>query len=392
MDRDSTVAQQDGSADAQCYEGWLRLRQLTLPCALRLRMLEDYPDPARLFVQSREELAEKGYPPALYRALACVDMRRVAMEQAWLRADGHHLVTWQDVDYPRLLREIPDPPVLLFGIGERQCLRQPQFAIVGSRRADVYGCNLAVEFARRLSEAGFSIASGLAQGIDCHAHQGALRAGGSTVAVLGNGLADIYPRRHRAIASRICDNGILLSELSPDSAPLPHHFPLRNRIISGISVGVLLVQAARRSGSLITARHALEQGREVFAVPGSIHNPLSSGCHWMLRQGARLVERIDDILSELDCLLVASQREWRPDTTAAQWIELDPQERLLLERMGHEPVTVEQVMVFTGLTERQVSIILLNLELKGMVGACPGGRYLQINQREKSQPGSGKSS
>ena len=208
----------------------------------------------------------------------------------WLSQPGNHVVHFQDAAYPALLKQIADPPPLLFVRGDRDYLAQPQLAIVGSRNPTHTGRALAREFAAHLASFGLTITSGLASGIDGAAHQGAIEAGGTTLAVTGTGLDRVYPARHRDLAHRVAENGALVTEFPPGTAPLAANFPRRNRLISGLSLGTLVVEAALRSGSLITARSALEQGREVFAIPGSIHNPLARGCHALIRDGAKLVE------------------------------------------------------------------------------------------------------
>ncbi|GIX31664.1 MAG: DNA processing protein DprA [Porticoccaceae bacterium] len=264
-------------------------------------------------------LAGRGeLPPSLAGEVARwreeVARSRPALEEraARLAAAGIQILPLTDPLYPSLLREIPDPPPWLFVRGRPEALSLPQIAIVGSRRASRFGLAQAERFAAQLAAGGFAITSGLAVGIDAAAHRGALRTG-VTVAVLGSGLARIYPRQHRELAEEIvAGGGALVAELPPEAPPLPHHFPRRNRILSGLALGVLVVEAAAQSGSLITARHALEQGREVFAVPGSLHNPLSRGCHRLIREGAVLVECAADLVAELGGLLEHKAEELAP--------------------------------------------------------------------------------
>lgn len=363
---------------------WLHLAHLPLPAACWAQIREAGWPMEALFSLDRSGYAEHGIPDALHSLFAARDEERLAHDLAWLDASpAHHVVTWEDEDYPPLLRHILDPPPLLFACGQRRCLRHAQFAIVGSRRPDAYGARAAAGLAGRLSAQGWTITSGLALGVDYQAHRAALDAGGWTIAVLGNGLASIYPRRHRAVAGEIAENGLLLSEFPLRTKPLPAHFPRRNRIISGMSAAVLVVQAARRSGSLITARWAAEQGRDVFAVPGSVHNPLSEGCHALIKQGAKLVERSEDIVEELpDWALPAMPRPRLipPPPPGAVHPPPRPAQALqeLLQQMGCEPVSVDELVELTGLTSEAVSAMLLTLEISGSVAAEPGGRYLRV--------------
>jgi DNA processing protein len=250
--------------------------------------------------------------------------------------------------------------------------------MVGSRNPTTGGERTARDFARHLAGCGLAITSGLAVGVDAAAHQGALEAGGITLAVTGTGLDRVYPARHRELAHRIAERGALVSEFPPGTPPLAGNFPRRNRIISGLSVGTLVVEAALKSGSLITARLAVEQGREVFAIPGSIHNPLARGCHALIRQGAKLVETADDIAEELAALLGGLSLEPVVDAGHADEgchsLE-DPEYQRLLQAMGHDPVSVDQLVARTGFTAETVSSMLLLLELQGHVSSSPGGFF-----------------
>jgi DNA processing protein len=319
-------------------------------------------------------------PPQPLRAvLADIPWQRVDDDLVWLAAPRNHLIPWDSPDYPGLLRDIPDPPLALFVHGDPQVLSLPQLAVVGSRNPSSGGQQTARDFARYLASAGLAITSGLAVGIDAAAHQGALDAGGATVAVTGTGLDRVYPARHRDLAHRIADQGALVSEFAPGTPPLPGNFPRRNRIISGLAVGTLVVEAALRSGSLITARLAAEQGREVFAIPGSIHNPLARGCHALIRQGAKLVETADDIAEELSALLgglIAEGPLQRDQAGACEALQ-DPEYRQLLEAMGHDPVTVDGLVARTGFSAEAVSSMLLLLELEGHVSSSPGGFFVR---------------
>lgn len=323
------------------------------------------------------ELRAAGLTDEAVRALHQPDAEALARDLAWLEGERNHLLFWGSPDYPELLARIPDPPVLLYAQGDADCLHLPGLAIVGSRNPTGGGVRNAWEFARHLGGAGFAIVSGLAQGIDAAAHEGALAAGAPTIAFLGNGIDHIYPAANRELARRIAARGALVSEYPLGSPPRREHFPQRNRLISGASLGTLVVEAARRSGSLITARLAAEQGREVFAIPGSIHNALSRGCHRLIRQGAKLVECADDIVGELAPLVghlmqnPATRREGADEPPA----ERDGEYAALLRVLGHDPATPDELARESGLTIAQVSSMLLILELEGAIEAASGGRY-----------------
>jgi DNA processing protein len=297
----------------------------------------------------------------------------VARALRWAEAPGHAVLTLADASYPRLLLEIPDPPALLYAVGRPELLADPALAIVGSRNATAQGVRNAEQFAHAFSAAGFAIVSGLAMGIDAAAHRGGLAARGSTIAVLGTGVDVAYPRQNAELAARIAQSGLLLSEFPLGSTAVAHHFPRRNRLISGLAQGCLVVEAALASGSLITARAALEQGREVFAVPGSIHSPLSKGCHALIKQGAKLVESADDVLAELAAFRT-------PGTLHEQKAPVaDQSEQALLPHLGFDPVDVDSLCTRTGLSAEQVSAGLLRLELAGRVAALPGGVYQRLD-------------
>ena len=308
---------------------------------------------------------------------------RSAAEQdlGWMQKSGAVLVTLLDPAYPPLLKQISDPPVALFARGDVTLLSQPQLAMVGSRNPSVEGRRNAEEFAAYLAQCGLVITSGMALGIDAASHKGALKKG-QTVAVWGTGLDKAYPPRNRELAEEIAAKGVVVTEFPPGTPPLPTHFPRRNRIISGLSVGTLVVEAAKQSGSLITARLASEQGREVFAIPGSIHNPMAKGCHRLLRDGAKLVESAADILEELAPLLgLAALPAAALAAPEAQAAPEDPEYKLLLNSLDFAPTSVDALVERTGLTPDVVSSMLLMLELQGHVEASPGGRYSRVNKR-----------
>ncbi len=296
----------------------------------------------------------------------------------WLAEAGHHLLIFEHSDYPPLLAASAAPPVLLFVDGDPTCLNRPQIAVVGSRQASPQGTDIAYGFARELAACGLVVTSGLARGIDGAAHRGALAGGGNTIAVLGCAIDHIYPRQHRGLAEQMRAAGALVSEFPFGVAPLPANFPRRNRIISGLAIGTLVVEAALRSGSLSTALHALEQGREVFAVPGSIHSPLTKGCHALIKQGAKLVEEVADILEELPGL--PSRSNAMPATVAAE-IADDPGERgdpRFLHACGWDSFTIDDIVSRSGLTVQEVSSMLVKLELAGIIQVQGTGSYLRI--------------
>ncbi len=288
----------------------------------------------------------------------------------WAEDPEQHILTLADEAYPAALLEIADPPNVLYLRGNPELLQQPGLAIVGSRNATPQGLQTAHGFARTLAGQGLTIISGLALGIDAAAHQGALAANGNTIAVIGTGADRIYPARNKELALQIAEQGLIVSEFPLGTPVLAANFPRRNRIISGLSRGVLVVEAAPESGSLITARLAGEQGREVFAIPGSIHSPLARGCHKLIRQGAKLVETADDILEELGNLTANNQL---PDEAPHQ--TEDP----LLIALGHDPCSLDQLAERTGYSTEQLLTELLTLELSGVLATLPGNRYQRLN-------------
>lgn len=291
----------------------------------------------------------------------------LAATEAWLEQPGCRLLTLADVDYPQALLQTADPPTLLFVRGDVSLLNTPGLAIVGSRNATPQGLRTAEDFARTLAERGLTIVSGLALGIDGAAHRGALAGGGKTVAIIGTGVDRVYPARHKGLATEIVERGAIVSEFPLGTPALAANFPRRNRIISGLSRGVLVVEAAPQSGSLITARQAGEQGREVFAIPGSIHSPLAKGCHQLIKQGAKLVESAADVLDELG---------WQAPPPHAAGAPVDDHPILLA--LGHDPCTVDELAIRTGLAADQLMAQLLTLELDGQVAGLPGNRYQRL--------------
>lgn len=302
----------------------------------------------------------------------------------WAQARDHHLITLDDARYPERLKALPQAPLLLYVWGDPDYLQQPQLAMVGSRNPTAAGRKNAYDFASYLSAAGITITSGLARGIDAACHQGAVKNIAGTIALVAHGLDMIYPAEHRKMAAEIAANGAVVSELPIGARPQRGFFPRRNRIISGLSTGTLVVEAALKSGSLITARHALEQGRDVFAMPGSIHNPLARGCHQLIRQGAKLVETADDILEELAQILPAVRNEHvqSDETNSEQDVEytdrtLDRDHQKLLKCLQFEPAAIDELVECSGFTAAEIASMLLILELNGDV-VCDAGRYVRI--------------
>lgn len=312
--------------------------------------------------------------------------REVQADLRWLENDRHRFVRWDSDAYPHLLSELADPPVALYVRGDADLLGMPQLAIVGARNPTPHGRENAREFASHLARCGLTITSGLALGIDAASHEGALRADGTTIAVCGTGLDVAYPHANRALAESIAAHGALVSEFPLGTAPTKAHFPRRNRVISGLALGTLVVEAAIRSGSLITARLAAEQGREVFALPGSIHNPLSRGCHRLIRQGAKLVETAQDIFDELrpltHALAAYVQSRKAVDSQPKPAGLLHKGHEILLDALGFEPAGVDLLVERTGLRADEVASMLLILELEGRIETCPGGLYIRHVQRE----------
>lgn len=363
----------------QHLRGWLHLAftdGIGPVCAARL--LEAFHTPESILAAAGEKLARAGLRPAQVRSLLAADPAREALIQktlAWAATDGHQILTRADPDYPSLLAHIHDPPVVLFLKGDRRWLARPMLAMVGSRNATLHGSDTASELALHLSQAGWTIVSGLALGIDLAAHRGALQGPGSTLAVLGCGIDRVYPRRHQALAGHIAQQGALLSELPPGTPPAAAFFPRRNRLIAGLAQGVIVVEAALQSGSLITARLAAECGREVFAVPGPIRSGVSRGCHQLLREGATLVETAADVLAQCPApiTLAGSARAPnlpsladRPIAAAAESLQ-NPLHRRILALLQGGAAHPDQIASHLGLPVHALASSLLELELGGLL-------------------------
>jgi len=322
-----------------------------------------------------------GLSQKVINALQHPDRPGVSRDLEWQEQPGNRIMTCHDPDYPELLLQTDSPPPLLYIHGHSDILSTPQLAMVGSRNPSAAGARTATDFARHLSAAGLVISSGLALGIDAACHQGALDAGAPTVAVMGTGLDRVYPARHRDLARKIAEQGALVSEFPIGTAPRAENFPRRNRIISGLSLGTLVVEAAIRSGSLITARYAGDQGREVFAIPGSIHNPLARGCHHLIQQGAKLVETAQDVIDELGMLAISC---FPPDQTAVdvetteELQKLDPEYQQLIDFIGFDNTSIDELVCSSGLTPAEVSSMLLQLEMSGYIASSHGGNYNRL--------------
>lgn len=351
-------------------------------------LLQCFNSACAVFAANRQQLScVPGITPDIVDALIMgMDATDVAEDIKWLQEDySHHAIYLTQAQYPALLAQIHRPPPVLFLKGDASLLHMIQLAIVGSRNPTPGGIENARAFARNLAATGLTITSGLAAGIDGAAHQGALdglsgssdmNRGGRTIAVAATGLDRIYPSRHHDLAHRIAEDGLLVSEFPVGTGPLQANFPRRNRLISGLSVGTLVVEAARRSGSLITARYAMEQGREVFAIPGSIHSPQSRGCHWLIRQGAKLVETAEDIAEEILPILPVLQQEKGSKIDAVEaFSELPIAEQELLDAIGFDPVSLDKLLARTGMEINQLSASLSELELQGLIDVLPGGLF-----------------
>lgn len=343
-----------------------------------------------LFQAENAELAQAGISSELIHAIKNPDLRALDMEFAWLKKKGdHHLLTLKDEAYPPRLAAIHSAPLVLRVWGNLAALKNPQLAMVGSRHPTSSGENTAKEFAMQLVQSGFTITSGLALGIDAASHRGALALQGTTLGVAGTGLNYIYPACHKPLVHEIIANGgALISEFSLNERPKPHHFPQRNRIIAGLSLGVLVIEAALKSGSLITAKYALEEGREVFAIPGSIHQTMARGCNHLIRQGAKLVETAQDVLEELSAYAIfPSVQKVKCDSLKEDQAHpvrepLSKDHQNLLEKIDYAVTAVDSIILRSGLTAGEVSSMLLILELQGHIQAVSGG-YVRTNALSK---------
>ena len=355
---------------SQALAAWLQL-SLTpgLRAATLRELLHRFRLPESVIAGSRRTLSEFLPPDVLDAMHSERVMQGVSQALQWSNANNRSIIAWDHPEYPKALLETSDPPALLYCEGRTELLNRPALAIVGSRNATAQGVRNAHAFSCALSDAGLTIISGLALGIDAAAHRGGLEGRSSTIAVLGTGADVVYPPTNRALAREIAERGLLLSELPLGSPPAKQNFPRRNRIISGLARGTLVVEAALSSGSLITARAALEQGREVFAIPGSIHSPLSKGCHSLIKSGAKLVESADDVLSELGAVAPAPQSPAVPRESEVPF---------LLDQMGFDPIDIDSLCARIGRSAQEVTAELLRLELEGRIASLPGGLYQRL--------------
>ena len=351
-------------------ESWIKLSVVPGLGDQSLRkLLKHFGSPETILATSESSLGAVIGPKLADRIKSHDSAEILATTLTWLEHPNHAIITLGDIAYPPLLLETEDPPPLLYIVGQVNLLKAPAIAIVGSRNATAQGVSNAESFARSFSQSGLGIVSGMALGIDTAAHLGGLEGAGKSIAVVGTGLDRIYPARNKALAHRLAQQGALVSEFPLGTPALANNFPRRNRIISGLSLGCLVVEAAVSSGSLITARLASEQGRDVFAIPGSIHSALSKGCHQLIKQGAKLVERAEDILEELNWTQRTLSQPGASDDAA-----IDP----ILHQLGFDPAPLDVLVARTGMSAETLSAKLLELELSGVVQTLPGGRYQRL--------------
>ena len=365
--------------DSYAWVSLTRAQSLTTECLAPA--LQRFGSAAAIVAASPGGRAAAGLPGTLERFLAEPEARPTVAERQWLADPHHHLIPFTAVGFPALLRRIEPCPIALYVDGRPDLLPAPQLAVVGSRNPTRQGLEHAYDFAKSLAEQGLTVTSGLAEGIDAAAHRGALSAGGLTVAVLGCGVDRMYPLMHRDLGRQIAGAGAIVSEFPLGWPARRAHFPQRNRIIAALTLGTLVVEAAIRSGSLITARHSAEQGRAVFALPGSIENPLARGCHELIKLGAKLTESPDDILRELDFrpfLPPSARPESRGPGGSPGDAGMDNDHKILLDALGFDPADLDALVVRTGFKPEAVSSMMLILELEGYVQAAPGGRYSRV--------------
>lgn len=352
--------------------GWISLDLIpSLGSESALALLKTFATPGNVFAQDETSLGRVVGRKRARAVRAGADLARLDAMCRWLESDNNHLLTLADADYPPALLQIPDPPIVLYLKGKRELLQHEAIAVVGSRNATPAGIQNAEKFSQALSDGGLTIVSGLALGIDAAAHRGGLAGKSSTVAVVGTGLDLVYPARNKALAHQISEQGLIVSEFSLGMSALAANFPRRNRIISGLARGVLVVEAALASGSLITARQAGEQGREVFAIPGSIHSPMSKGPHLLIKQGAKLVDDANDVFDELGWC------NGNLPTTQAAGNDLSA-DHPLLQALGYDAVSIDELCVRTSLPPGLLVGQLTELELLGQVAQVAGGRYQRL--------------
>jgi DNA processing protein len=342
------------------------------------QLLKAFGTPEQIYSASLKQLRQVVNESIVHAITQGANSELNASTLQWLNQDNNHLITLADEEYPKALLEIADPPPFLYAKGNLALLNQPSIAIVGSRNATVQGEKNAQAFAAELCSYNLCVVSGLALGIDAAAHRGALSAQGATIAVVGTGLDIVYPAKHRALAHEIAQHGLIISEFNLGVPSIPQNFPKRNRIISGLSLGCLVVEANLQSGSQITARLATEQGREVFAIPGSIHSPMSKGCHQLIKQGAKLVDAVQDIVEELHLHTAGTSHLVHTLKTDDALFNENSSAHLILSKLGYDPMRLENLVSSTGLTVSEVSSMLMVLELEGKVASLTGGHFQKI--------------
>ena len=359
------------NTDPEELEAWLRLALIAgLGNSGLRKLLLEFGSPEGALAASSAQLRRCVNAELAAQINAGGNVTATAPALRWLAEPANCVITLGDADYPQLLLQTADPPPLLYVKGRRELLNRPALAVVGSRNATAQGAANAEDFARALSDAGITVVSGLARGIDAAAHRGGLSGAASSIAVVGTGLDVVYPAHNRELAHLLAARGALISEFPLGTPPLGSNFPRRNRVISGMCRGCLVIEAALQSGSLITARLANEQGREVFALPGSIHSPLAKGCHALIKQGAKLVESANDVLEELQIEIAAP--------VACQSPELGADAARLLDLLGYEPNSFDALCTIAGMGADTASALLLKLELQGLIERLPGGRYQRV--------------
>jgi DNA processing protein len=361
---------------------WIALNQTPgLGNAALCQLLTKFGTPEAIYSASISQLREVVDTEIARTIKQGIDIDAIKPTLDWLKKDNAHIVTLADSEYPKKLLEINSPPAVLYAIGHLHWLNHPSIALVGSRSATPQGEKNAEEFAASLCNFGLCVVSGMALGIDGAAHRGALKANGATIAVVGTGLDIVYPARHRDLAHKIAERGLIISEFPLGTPSKAQNFPRRNRLISGLSLGCLVVEANIESGSLITARLATEQGREVFAIPGSIHSPVAKGCHQLIKQGAKLVENTHDILEELKNLLPTLGSANSPTGLIGN-IEKDldtaSEGNTVLELMGFDAIKFDALQQLTALTTEALSAMLMVLELDGKITVLQGNQYQRL--------------
>jgi len=366
-------------------ENWLHLRHTPgIGYSSFHTLLKSFASVDAILNASHKQLSSLALKAETIAALTHPQSLDISADLNWLEQENHHIITVLDDAYPEKLKQLPDAPLLLYVRGDPDYLNQPSLAMVGSRNPSAAGRNTASDFASHLSNAGITIISGLATGIDGASHKGALQGLAGTVAVVAHGLDIVYPAKHQKLAQQITENGAVISEMPIGTQPHRGLFPRRNRLISALSLGTLVVEAAQKSGSLITARCAIEQNREVFAIPGSIHNPMARGCHQLIRQGAKLVETAGDILEELcisshtASLYPQKSEKNTPENLKDPHLALDPDHQKLLKCLAYEPASIDELVISSHFTAAEVASMLLILELEGII-VCQDGRYTNVS-------------